>query len=390
MKTSLKSNLTFGLVFLSLTILRLILIKLHLYLGLVGGALLSVIAITGALYAYEPQLRAWWSEKIEAWTPASVLSPRELNETVWSWGVDGAATAYRWPEDDQAPVWVIWRTEQGERLDFMLDPSTGQRLPRAEAARVFFHGVLDIHRTLTMGEAGTKIVGGASAALLVLTISGLFIGVRRWRDAKRVWIPARSESRSRHPSVRWRFLHRIVGAWGTPWLLLMPLTGMVWSFDTYSAFLKQLGGPPQFPAYPTLQASGEGDAAVDLDRIWENCLTKVPQQTAMRLMLPTSPSQPARFEWSPEAAVSFAMRSKLFLDPKTGYVIEQHPWEAFSSGEQLVRWAYPLHTGRIAGVFGQTVAFLGALTMPFFFGTGLYLYLARRRKRRASELRTAK
>lgn len=367
--------------------MRLILIKIHLYLGLVGGVLLSVVAITGALYAYEPQLRQWWSEEVEAWEPATALSPRELSERIRSWGWEGEATAFRWPESAEAPVWVIWREESGARQDFMLDALTGRRLPRAEQARAFFHGVLSIHRTLTLGEAGTKIVGASAASLLVLTLSGLFIAVRRWRDAKRVWIPAKSEARAKAPRVRWRFLHRMVGAWATPWLLLMPLTGMVWSFDAYADLLKHLGGSPRFPSYPSLASNLEQES-VAWDEIWQRCLEKVPSQTTMRLMMPTKPGQPVRFEWSPEGVASFAMRSKLFLDPGSGYVIEEHPWEEFSAGEQLVRWAFPLHTGRIAGVAGQTVAFFGSLTMPFFFGTGLYLYLARKRKARAAKFET--
>ena len=364
---------------LSLTILRLILIKLHLYLGLVGGALLCVVALTGALYAFEPQLRKLWSEEVAPWSPETMLSPQQLNDRIHGLGFSGAATAYRWPDEADAPVWVIWKDGEGERRDFMIDPTTGERLPRAEAARVFFHGALDVHRRLTMGEVGQKIVGFAALSLLILTVSGLFIGVRRWRDAKRVWIPARAERENRNPRVFWRFLHRIVGAWATPWLLIMPLTGMVWSFDAYSEFIKGLGGPERFPAAPSVEPSGSGESA-SLDAIWRRCLEEVSEQTTMRLMLPTQTGAPVRFEWSPPGVASFAMRSRLFLDPETGYAIERQPWEEFSAGEQLVRWAYPLHTGRIGGVVGQSMAFLGALSIPFFFGTGLYLYLARKRR----------
>ncbi len=359
--------------------LRLILIKLHLYLGLVAGALLCVIALTGALYAYEPQLRAWWGEPVTPATLEGLLSPSEVTQKIRAIGQAGKLSALRWPEEPTLPLWVIWKDPDGARRDFMVDPVTGAELPRAEQARAFLHGVLEVHRTLTLGPTGSIIVGVAAFCLLTLTLTGLCIGVRRWRDAPRLWFAVRSERKSRSPRIRWRFWHRLVGAWATPWLLLMPLTGMVWSFEAYGNLIKSLGGPPRFDAAPPAVA-GDFSSPSPLDAIWRRCLETGAGPLRMRLMLPDQPGLPVRFEWSPPEVPSHAMRSRLFLDSSTGAAIETQRWEDFSSGEQLVRWAFPLHTGRVFGIVGQTIAFVGSLTIPFFFVSGLYLYAKRRRQ----------
>ncbi len=345
------------------------------------------MAVSGALYAFEPQLRIWWGEAVTPVDDAeSLRSPEALGAGLRAQGMEGEARWFLWPEDRRLPAWVGWETPAGDALDLMVDPVHGALLPRATAVHRFFRTVLDVHRALTLGETGRLIVGSATLILVASTLSGLFLGVRRWREARQVWFPKRRERATPVPRLRWRLWHRLIGAWATPWLLVVAATGLVWAFTWYANALKQIGGPPRFSHAPTLvEPVAEGSLA--WEALWQTALATRTGNGAMRLMLPRGADQPVRFEWSPPGALSAASRSRLFLHPQTAEVIGVQQLEEFSFGERLVRWAYPVHTGLIAGFWGQLGAALGSLTVPFFFASGIYLWRARRRTaRRATTL----
>lgn len=358
--------------------MRLILTKIHLWLGLSAGAVLTVMALSGAMLAFEPQMRRALGESLAAEADIPYLSPPELAQAAAEQGAEGVARAFFWDPDLALPVAVWTQREDGTQGQYLLDPQTGERLPRAERVYRVFRGILLFHRTLLAGELGQRIVGFAALSLVFIAVSGLFIGVRRWRQAGQVWWPSRRERGQ--PRLRLRLWHRWLGAWVTPWFLLMAITGMVWAFDGFHSWLQAFGGPSRLAQPTPIATANENSRAVAWNSIWPTALeAQGGHPRAMRFVLPRKVGDPLRFEWSPKDLPSGAMRSRLFFDPGSGEVLTRHDFADFTAGEQLVRWAYPLHTGRFAGLAGQVVAFLGALTIPFFFVSGLLLYLRRRR-----------
>jgi sulfite reductase (NADPH) flavoprotein alpha-component len=349
-----------------------------LWLGLSVGLVLTVMALSGALLAFEPQWRKAWSETPSSTDSGPLLSPPELAEQLAAQGIADRVTYISWSDPSTFPATIWTERSDGTIHRYALDPRTGERMPRAEAAYEAYWILLDLHRKLAMGSIGEGIVAWSAVGLLVISVTGLGISVRRWRQWTQIWWPRPRERKT--AGIQLRLWHRWIGAWVTPWFFLMALTGMVWAFDGWNALLRGFGGPSKLVEVPTLDAAD----SIAWDTIWSQALAARGEASgAMRVRWPRSPQQVVQFEWSPAHVPSSAMRSRLFFAPESGAIVATHPYADFTAGEQLVRWAYPLHTGKIAGLPGQMLAFLGALTLPFFFVSGILLYLRRRQKARA-------
>ncbi|MBR4160757.1 MAG: PepSY domain-containing protein [Bacteroidaceae bacterium] len=178
--------------------------KIHLWMALPFGIIISVICFTGALLVVEKPITRWLYPDFYADVRSSQVSTFEAgNKVVHSAPVDAPKTVAK---------------------------AKRKRLP-------FFRDVMRLHRWLLnapsqKGEksVGKIIVGVSTIAFALTLISGLFI-----------WWPRNAKVLRNRLSVKFRkgwrrFLldaHVSLGFWVFVFLLLMALTGLTWSFQSY-------------------------------------------------------------------------------------------------------------------------------------------------------------
>jgi uncharacterized iron-regulated membrane protein len=81
-------------------------------------------------------------------------------------------------------------------------------------------------------------------------------------------------------------------------------------------------------------------------------------------------------------------RSELQLDPVSGAVVKWEPYSSQSAGRRARAIVRPLHTGEVAGILGQLLAFVASGGAALLVWTGLALAWRRLmafRARRAAE-----
>lgn len=348
--------------------------RLHQILGLVSALVLLVVTGSGVLYAFEDRVVAWAADiEVPSEGAEAALGAPALLDKLTDHGWEGLPRLFLWESRADQPAWV--RIQEGDRSrNLLMDPYTGEFLVEATSWKLFFLGVLELHRTLYLGVAGEVIVGACAVVLVLVIISGLLYS---WGKDRRLF-----RLRNARGRVTWGSLHRGLGWYAAPLLVVSALTGLFWSFDAYrhAVYAITFSQPPPAPPQPVLEAGGQ---TAELERVWKVATAYLPEKArARRLVLPSDAAQPLVFAWQPENSPASSVRDTLYLHPQTAEPLRHDKVADFSAGYWAYRMAYPIHTGRIGGVLGQGLMALVAALGFFLSLSGGWIFLRRQHLRR--------
>ena len=378
--------------------------KIHLWLSLPLGIVLTVVCLSGAVLVFEGEItQALHPELYRVAAPADArpLQPLQLVDRIGGQMPDSLhLVSLQLSARSDEPCMAAFR-ETGRR-QLSVDPYTGAVNGWAESP-AFFGTVRKLHRWLldpppSKGEksVGKAIVGVSTLALVLILVSGLILWIPRSRKALRNRLKVSySYGRRRF----WHDCHVSLGFYATLLLLVMALTGLTWSFGWYrTAAYALFGGTPQiavaqeFPARKTdsgsrqsRERSGERNTGREHDgtqaetearpfdyAVWDAVLGQLTTHcTAYKtITLTRTEAQVAR---------QSAMRriDRATFDPRSGRLAEITRYEETPRQQRLRGWFYAFHTGTWGGIWTKILYFLAALigaTLPL---TGYYLWWKR-------------
>ncbi|MEO0031413.1 MAG: hypothetical protein RIS94_1171 [Pseudomonadota bacterium] len=204
----------------------------HFYAGLLVLPLVAVLALTGAVYLFKPQLDAWEERAFTGMADhGSVLPDTQVAAALAAY--PGARFhAYRLPlrEGDAALVHLGLPGGHAMR-DVFVSPQgrvLGTLDPQARIAQVAH----DIHGQLLMGRRGSWLVELTASWAIVLIASGLYLWWPTGRGMAGVVWPRLNGGRR----VFWRDLHAVTGFWVSGLALVLLFTGLPWADAWGSAF----------------------------------------------------------------------------------------------------------------------------------------------------------
>jgi uncharacterized iron-regulated membrane protein len=368
--------------------LRTLVFWLHLLVGVIAGAVILFMSVTGAILAFEPQVTEWLERDRRVITPppgARPLSVEAILASAREARPDGRPTAVTLRADPTASAVVSFGREGGA---LFVDPYRGVVLGGLSPVHDALHAVVDWHRWLGSREIGRPITGAANLGFLGLVVLGVYLWwPRRWtRETVKAVTRFRSGLGGRARDFNW---HNVIGIWCAPVLLVLTLTGAIMSYQWTNNLLYTLTGnepPPPPPAPPAAgQAPGDGQrrprpaaaetgrALAALDALWARAERQVQGWVAINARLPQRPEGPVTFFIQEPTGWPPAPRSQLVLDPVTVEVVKWEPFTGQNMGRRLRAWVRPLHTGEAAGVAGQITAFLASAGGSVLVWTGIAL-----------------
>jgi uncharacterized iron-regulated membrane protein len=74
---------------------------------------------------------------------------------------------------------------------------------------------------------------------------------------------------------------------------------------------------------------------------------------------------------------------QVFIDDQTGALKGMSGYDSGSAADRFLIWQYPLHTGRILGWWGRVLVCITGLAVALLCGTGLVVWMGRRKARNA-------
>ena len=241
--------------------LRTVLFWLHLACGVIAGAVILIMSVTGVLLTYQRQITAWADTRGYRIEPAPQRLPADaLLQRVAESRPDLSPTALVIRSEPAAPASFTIGT--GRQL--FVDPYTGEVLGEGngQGVRAFFRVVVEWHRYVAASGAsrplGRAVTGASNLAFLFIVTSGLFLWwPRSWtRPTIRniTWFKGGLRGRAR--DFNW---HNAIGFWSAIPLAIIVAGGVVISYPWATALVyRAYGEAPPAPAGAAARSGGPG------------------------------------------------------------------------------------------------------------------------------------
>ena len=396
--------------------------RLHLWLSIPFGLLISIVCLSGAALVFEQEItRALHPELHRVQMPendATPLRPSEIATCIRTQMPDSLRlSSLRLTADPQATCTAGF--ENVKRQTLAADPYTGevkgwtQTLPFFQTMRRLHRWLMDAPQQKGMPSTGKTVVGVTTLAMTAILLTGLAIWVPRNRRALRSRLSVSCPKGWRR---FWYDSHVSLGFYATLLLLVMALTGLTWSFGWYRTAAYALFGGTTTATRPQQQTdgtpaphradgkSGHHDArqqTADLPRsrshggqatkeaafdytVWDRALAaaqeRYPHYKSIKL-------GKGSMEVDPDPSSPLRKTDRLTFDPQTGEVTAIARHEDAPASQTLKGWFYAFHTGSWGGMWTKIPYFLAALIGGLLPLSGYYLWYKKtgaRKKNRAA------
>jgi uncharacterized iron-regulated membrane protein len=366
----------------------------HFYAGLFVVPMVLVLALTGSIYLFKPQLDRWEERDFRGLSTAGAVSPNAQLDTVLA-AVPGASFyAYRLPErpGDAAMIHLGLPDGRG-MLDVFVSPQgrvLGSIAPEARISET----IKRLHGSLMIGRLGDWLVELAASWAIVMIVTGLCLWWPRGRGAAGViWPRLRSGRR-----LFWRDLHAVTGFWVAGLALVLLLTGLPWAGVWGSAFaaaraeLGLVAGTQDWKVGAHAVHADHDHAAMaragTQGRDFTQLSLWVSEAEARTLAFPVlvlPPGAPQAF--GPPTGAVWTVKSEaqnrplmetLTFDPATGQELSHERFADRHPIDRVVNYGIAWHEGQLFGLLNQLIGVATALMLMTLCVSGFVMW--RRRK----------
>jgi uncharacterized iron-regulated membrane protein len=377
--------------------LRSIFFWLHLICGVVAGAVILIMSVTGVLLTYQRQITAWADTRGYHIEPgpqrlsadAIVARVAELRPAV-------SPTAVMVRSDPAAPASLTI----GAGRQLFVDPYTGAVLGEGngQGVRAFFRVAVEWHRYVAASGAsrplGRAVTGASNLAFLFIVLSGLVLWFPRswtWPTVRNIsWFKGGLRGKAR--DFNW---HNTIGLWSAIPLAIIIAGGVVISYPWATGLVYRAYGeaPPAPPAAAAARgaepgARQEGAEAraraqspqivgVSLDTLIATAAEHMPDWKTISLALPSGNAPRVVLTLDAGDGGQPQKRATLTLKRQTGSVERWEPFASQSPGRRARTWLRFAHTGEFYGLTGQTAAGIFTAGAVVLVWTGLAMALRR-------------
>ncbi|MCU4155644.1 PepSY domain-containing protein [Carboxylicivirga sp. A043] len=368
---------------------------LHLWLGLLSGLVVFIVALTGAVYVFHQEIK----DTLEPWRfveaqDSAFVPPSCLIDTARKYVPHLEPTGLTY-EDKEGAAAVGFISQQVGKIAFevvFMNPYTGTFIKRqnvlGEGQFDFFHFIEDGHRHLWLPEKiGGKVVGIGVLLFLLISLSGLILWwPRKWN--KQHLKRSLSIKRTSNSKRLLLDLHNVLGFYILLFGCVLAITGLVWSFDWFgNAFYYLSSGGETKPLHEhphsdISQASRTNrDSIAAIDQAF--FLTMSQEHNPQRIFINPSIHE----EDEPIEIVVSLIKGKYYKHNEYFYDrytlaplrMKGDRFEEASFADKLDKMNYDIHTGAILGLPGKILAFIVSLIIASLPITGFLLWWNKQR-----------
>lgn len=370
----------------------------HFYASLFVMPLVLLLATTGAIYLFKPQLDRWEERAFTGFSSNQAVSPNVQLEAVMAANPDAQFHGYRLPERaGDAAVIHIGLADGRSMRDVYVSPQ-GKVLGSVDPESRISATVSRIHGSLFLGKVGDWIVELAACWAIVMIITGLYMWWPRGQGlAGVVWPRFQRGSR-----ILLRDLHAVTGFWVSGLALVLLTTGLPWASvwgDAFRLARTELGLVQGAQDWKTGVAAPHAEH--DHDAMMKMQAARVPlvalgdmvrKAEAEKLPYPVwvkPPGAPERF--GPPAPMAWTVKSEaqnrplnrtITFDMATGVELSRTGFADKHVIDRVVNYGIAWHEGQLFGWINQLVGVLTAVALITLTVTGFMMW--RRRKPAAS------
>ncbi|RKT22388.1 putative iron-regulated membrane protein [Paraburkholderia sp. RAU2J] len=221
----------------------------HFYAGLFVMPFLVVLAITGTLYCFQPQIEPLlYRHRLIVESQATPRLPDNalLAKARVAMPPGSSAVTAVMASDPRRSAEYVFRLADGNKESVYLNPYNGEVLGTLSVERRFMQVDRMLHRKLLLGKPGELLMELAACWTLVMIGTGVALWWPREKITARAALLPRFTLKGR---ALWRNLHAVMGLWLALGALAFVLTGLPWSGSWGQQFkalatAANLGAPP--------------------------------------------------------------------------------------------------------------------------------------------------
>lgn len=371
-------------------------LKVHLYLGLFAGAILTIVGLTGSILVFWQDIDDWLNPSLhrvaaQARGEADFVAIDRIMMAATEAMPPGAQSTFAYYPNNNSAAYQFFfsapnATSNGvdEYLVFVnpytadvtgikLVKSANDWLPQA-----FMPFVFQLHYSLLLGEKGSTLVGIISAMLIISVLTGLIVWwplTGKWKQVLTIKFKT-SKERLNYD------LHKTVGIFSTLLLLALLISGIEFNL------------PEQF--HTLVQVFSPVTNRNEIKSRPANGRVAIPLTTALGIVNARYPE--GRLDWvynatEPDSVFTFCKRevklNSRFIDRRC-VVVDQYSGDILwvqepntgSAGDLFIQWLWPIHSGQAFGLSGRILIFITGLMCPILFITGVIRWLQKYRAKK--------
>ncbi len=372
----------------------------HFYAGIIFAPFLLILAITGSVYLFKPQIEQILYQDFWVVTPNGDKLPASLQiEGAKELYPDAVVTSYR-PGENANRSSEIGITNNNESLTVFINPYTGKSMGTLNNEDRIMDKIEEFHGELMAGTLGDRIVELAACWAVVLIVTGLFL----WYPKKKpnlfgVLIPRFNKGKR----IMRRDLHAVPAFWIAGGMMFLIMTGLPWSGFWGSNFqnLTTNSGNGYPPSIWTGNAPTSGVKTKDIaDVPWAAENLDVPiskiqgfipipidevvatanregMHPSFTIIIPNQKEGVYTLSAFPPKAQDEAT---IHIDQYSGAVLTDYRYDNYGLIGKIVAWGITLHKGTQFGLFNQLLSLLICLGIVLVTFSGFYLWLKRKPK----------
>lgn len=372
--------------------MRRVLARLHRWIGLTSGLVVFIVGVTGAIYVWEAELFALTHPKLVHVAPGAAHRPADellaaaqaafpAGHSVTRLTLYGnprrAAVAVTQKLTDHAPTYFhefLWYEEA------YLDPSTGRVLGTVNRKYDWIFLTRMIHTNLLLADRGTWIVGGSTLVFVLMVL----VGVALWWPRNSALLASRLRLKL---SGNWKRIvfdsHNVLGFYGTIGMLILALTGPVWTWRWYQdAIVWLLTGRAELVGEPVPVASATRSPGVaPFERALVHVRREVPDASRYMIDLPGGKAAVLTVGAVSDRRSLWEEYERYYFHPVTGAHLGDERFEEKNLGMRWRNSNYGIHTGTLFGWPSQVLASVLSLLAASLPVTGLLIWFPRWRRR---------
>lgn len=356
--------------------------QLHLWIGLIIGLLFFVIAFSGALYTWVPEMsRIVYHQAVVPQSKAfvSVSTLKATLEREFPEG-DFRTAFYR----DSASAIQVLLYVPGTYYHAFLDPYSGELLHVQDMKKGALNYIKLLHRNLLLGDVGRQVVHWVTLLSFLMLITGLVL-----------WWPPNRAGRKQRFTLKWTAspkrlnydFHNVLGFYATWIVLFAVVTGIFWGFGALKTGLKSSTGEGQLSYDVPESVVPDSETAVDqfgvMDSLSQVFCHQYPDKF-VRISNPHGPKEPIRVTVITKDLILY-LTDHYYFDRYTGKRIVGHfeygLYTESSSFHLFNALMYDIHFGSILGFPGRLLMFFASLIAASLPITGFLVWWGKRKKK---------
>lgn len=360
--------------------------KIHLWLGLITGLLVFIIAVTGSIYAFQEELQNLTQPYrfVQNKTP-QVLLPDTVVKIAEQALPQKTLHSVKYFNDNHSLEAVFYHRNPDYYYQVFVHPNTGEVLHIQNLDEGFFRFILKGHMYLWLPEnIGRVVVLIVTIVFFLMVLSGLILWwPKNFKLAKaRMWFAWTKTSAWKRKN--WD-LHAIIGFYACVFALLFIITGLVWVMPKFAETYHGILGGEKSMVYtePTCAIQKKASTTNVLNTLYlqyqqqahtfANIDLHPAESDSSSILIVTNPSNQTYWK-----------SNYIFHNQYTTEVIPvNHIWGKYNeanAADKLLRMNYDLHVGAILGLPGKVILCLASLLIASLPITGFLIWWGRVRK----------